>query len=86
MGSAPPGSALRRTRRMQAALRAREAAGRGGRVTLEDGLYAHVALATAPVGSALAEVRTELADSDPIGDPTALGDPTEAGESIVGRR
>ena len=35
-------------------------------MTLEDGLYAHVALATAPVGSALAEVRTQLADADPI--------------------
>ena len=35
-------------------------------MTLEDGLYAHVALATAPAGSALAAVRTQLADSDPI--------------------
>ena len=35
-------------------------------MTLEDGLYAHLALATAPVGSALAAVRTQLADADPI--------------------
>ena len=34
-------------------------------MTLEDGLYAHLALATAPVGSALAAVRTQLADADP---------------------
>ena len=35
-------------------------------MTLEDGLYAHLALATAPAGSALAEVRTQLVDPDPI--------------------
>ena len=35
-------------------------------MTLEDGLYAHLALAPAPVGSALAAVRTQLVDADPI--------------------
>ena len=35
-------------------------------MTLEDGLYAHVALTTAPAGSALAAVQTQLADTDPI--------------------
>ena len=35
-------------------------------MTLEDGLYAHLALATAPAGSALAAVRTQLVDPDPI--------------------
>ena len=35
-------------------------------MTLEDGLYAHVALAATPAGSALATVRTQLADPDPI--------------------
>ena len=35
-------------------------------MTLEDGLYAHAALTTAPAGSALAAVQTQLADTDPI--------------------
>ena len=35
-------------------------------MTLEDGLYAHLTTATAPADSALAAVRTQLADPDPL--------------------